>query len=159
MPRATKPPVTFTTFGAFLKYARRRARLTQRELGVAVNYSEAQISRLEQNNRLPDLTALVALFVPALELQDDAALVATLLELAASARGELTEPNEAAQLATAHDPMATIGRRTRKQVQGHQAKLHPPGNLPILTTSMIGRTQELEEICDRLLNPDGNYSD
>ena len=78
----------FPTFGHGLKYLRRRARLTQRELGLAVGYSEAQICRLEQNQRLPDPITLAALFVPALGLERDQVLAARLLELAAEARGE-----------------------------------------------------------------------
>ena len=89
---AAKPtqatPGTFPTFGHGLKYLRRRARLTQRELGLAVGYSEAQICRLEQNQRLPDPITLAALFVPALGLERDQALAARLLELAAEARGK-----------------------------------------------------------------------
>src|ERR671932_1813022 len=82
------PLEPFTTFGALLKYLRVRARLNQRDLAIAVNYSTAQISRLEQNQRLPDLATLLALFVPALDLGDEPELVARLLELAAAARGE-----------------------------------------------------------------------
>ena len=78
----------FPTFGHGLKYLRRRARLTQRELGLAVGYSEAQICRLEQNQRLPDPITLAALFVPALGLERDQVQAARLLELAAEARGE-----------------------------------------------------------------------
>ncbi len=62
---------SFSTFGDLLKYLRRRAHLTQLELSIAVGYSEAQISRLEKNLRLPDLTALKALFIPALHLEDE----------------------------------------------------------------------------------------
>ena len=62
---------SFTTFGDLLKHLRRRQHLTQLELSIAVGYSEAQISRLEKNLRLPDLTALKALFVPALHLEDE----------------------------------------------------------------------------------------
>ena len=36
----------FQTFGDLLCYLRHRAGLTQRELSIAVGYSEAQISRL-----------------------------------------------------------------------------------------------------------------
>ena len=78
----------FPTFGHGLKYLRRRARLTQRELGLAVGYSEAQICRLEQNQRLPDPITLAALFVPALGLEPDQVLAARLLELATEARGQ-----------------------------------------------------------------------
>jgi hypothetical protein len=42
----------------------------------------AQISRLEQNQRLPDLTALKALFIPALHLEHEPALTTHLLALA-----------------------------------------------------------------------------
>jgi transcriptional regulator with XRE-family HTH domain len=76
----------FPTFGDLLKYLRRRERLTQLELSVAVGYSEAQISRLEKNQRLPDIAALKALFIPALQLQDEPQLTARFLELAKSAR-------------------------------------------------------------------------
>jgi transcriptional regulator with XRE-family HTH domain len=79
---------SFTTFGDLLKYLRRRLHLTQLELSIAVGYSEAQISRLEKNQRLPDLTALKALFVPALHLEDESQLRARFLELAQTARQE-----------------------------------------------------------------------
>src|SRR6266508_4710776 len=78
----------FPSFGHALKYLRRRARLTQRELGLEVGYSEAQICRLEQNRRLPDPVTLAALFLPALGLEREQALAARFLELAAEARGE-----------------------------------------------------------------------
>jgi ATP/maltotriose-dependent transcriptional regulator MalT len=81
-------PASFTTFGALLRNLRRRARLSQRELATAVGYSESQISRLEQNQRLPDPSSLASLFVPALELDDEPELVARLLDLAAAARNE-----------------------------------------------------------------------
>lgn len=77
---------SFATFGDLLKYLRRRERLTQLELSIAVGYSEAQISRLEQNQRLPDLTTIQALFIPALHLQDEPQLTARFLELAHTAR-------------------------------------------------------------------------
>jgi predicted transcriptional regulator len=78
----------FTTFGDLLKYLRRRAGLTQRELSIAVGYSDAQISRLEQNDRLPDLATLTARFIPALHAEDQPEVAARLLELAAAVRRE-----------------------------------------------------------------------
>jgi len=78
---------TVVTFGDELKFLRRRARLTQRQLGLAVGYSEAQICRLEQNQRQPDPITLAALFVPALGLERQPQLAARLLELATQARG------------------------------------------------------------------------
>ena len=38
-------PETFPTFGDLLKHLRRQAGLIQRELSIAVGYSESQISR------------------------------------------------------------------------------------------------------------------
>jgi tetratricopeptide (TPR) repeat protein/transcriptional regulator with XRE-family HTH domain len=90
MPRS-KPaitPASFTTFGELLRYLRRRVYLTQRDLGIATGYSEGQISRLEQNQRLPDPTALLALFVPALDLDNQPDWATRLLELAAATRDQ-----------------------------------------------------------------------
>jgi len=81
-------PESFQTFGDLLKYLRRRERLTQLELSITVGYSEAQISRLEQNQRLPDLTALKALFIPALHIENEPGLTARFLGLAQAARQE-----------------------------------------------------------------------
>jgi WD40 repeat protein/transcriptional regulator with XRE-family HTH domain len=78
----------FTTFGDLLRFLRRRAGLTQLELSIAVGYSDAQISRLEQNLRLPDLSTIEALFIPALYLEDEPKAAARLWELAANARSE-----------------------------------------------------------------------
>lgn len=83
------PPTTllkFTTFGDLLRFLRRRAGLTQLELAGLVGYSDAQISRLEQNQRLPDLSTVEASFVPALGLEDDGEAVMRLLELAGNMR-------------------------------------------------------------------------
>src|SRR6266498_2991105 len=79
---------SFDTFGDLLKYLRRREHLTQLELSIIVGYSEAQIGRLEKNQRRPDLTSLKALFIPALHLEGEPELIARFLELAQSARQE-----------------------------------------------------------------------
>lgn len=81
-------PHSFQTFGDLLKYLRRREHLTQLELSIIVGYSEAQVNRLEKNQRRPDLTALKALFIPALQLDSEPELTARFLELAQSARQE-----------------------------------------------------------------------
>jgi WD40 repeat protein/transcriptional regulator with XRE-family HTH domain len=81
-------PNSFQIFGNLLKYLRRREHLTQLELSIAVGYSETQIGKLEKNQRRPDLTALKALFIPALHLEEEPELIARFLELAQSARQE-----------------------------------------------------------------------
>ncbi len=78
----------FTTFGDLLRYLRRRAGYTQRELSIAVGYSDTQISRLEHNERLPDLATLTARFLPVLDLEEEPQVAARLLELAAAVRRE-----------------------------------------------------------------------
>jgi len=73
----------FTTFGDLLKFLRRRVGITQMELSIAVGYSDAQISRLEQNLRLPDIPTIQARFVSALNLKHEPKAVARLKELPA----------------------------------------------------------------------------
>lgn len=78
----------FTTFGDLLRFLRRRAGITQLEFSIAVGYSDSQISRLEQNMRLPDPPMIEARFVPALYLEEEPKAIARLLELAATVRRE-----------------------------------------------------------------------
>jgi predicted ATPase/DNA-binding XRE family transcriptional regulator len=112
-------PQTFSTFGDLLKYLRKREELTQRELAIVVGYSDTQISRLEQSQRVPDAATLKALFVPALHLEHESQWVERLLELARQARlGELPEPG----------------------------KTVTPNNLPATLTTFIGREKEQAQI-------------
>lgn len=76
----------YATFGELLLFLRRWAGITQQELALAVGYSDAQISRLEQNRRSPDLPMLQARFVPALGLEDEPRAVARLVSLAAASQ-------------------------------------------------------------------------
>ena len=75
----------FKTFGELLTFLRKKARLTQEEFGRAVGYSREQISRLESNQRLPNVTTVLALFIPALDLEEDSAAAQQLLQLAEKA--------------------------------------------------------------------------
>jgi WD40 repeat protein/transcriptional regulator with XRE-family HTH domain len=78
----------FTTFGDLLRFLRRRVGLTQMELADAVGYSDTQISRLEQNLRLPDISAIEVHFISALGLEDEPKVAARLLDLASNVRRE-----------------------------------------------------------------------
>jgi ATP/maltotriose-dependent transcriptional regulator MalT len=82
----------FATVGEMLRFLRRRARLTQRELGLAVGYTESHISRLEGGQRPADVATLAALFVPALGLDREPRLAAQLLDLAGGRRRETGFP-------------------------------------------------------------------
>jgi predicted ATPase len=132
------PLESFQTFGDLLKYLRRCARLTQRELCIAVGYSEAQISRLEQNLRPPDLAALTALFIPALYLEDEPLIVTRLMELAAKARGE----------ALPQSGMISFSRSIRSEIKESIRTVEEESlnNLPLQLTSFIGRAREMIEI-------------
>ncbi len=103
--RTTLAASSFTDFGTLLRVLRHRVRLTQRELGIAVGYSEAQISRLEQRRRRPDPAVVAALFLPALRLGAEPELAARLHELAVRARNGAqpdSGPERAASPGVAH---------------------------------------------------------
>src|SRR5579859_190042 len=108
-------PEQFATFGQILRFLRQRSGLTQRELSIAVSYSESRMSRLEQNQRAPDEAALAARFVPALHLDNEPAWAARLLELGAASRAE---------------------GRAEEPAPAGEAPLSP-NNLPIQLTSFI----------------------
>lgn len=85
----TKPvarPESFHTFGDLLVYLRKRARMTQEELGRAVGYSRTQITLLEKNQRLPSITTVRALFVNALHLEESPEFAQRLIDLATERR-------------------------------------------------------------------------
>jgi predicted ATPase/DNA-binding XRE family transcriptional regulator len=118
---------TFTTFGALLRFLRRRSSLTQEALGRAVGYTGAHIGRLEKNERLPDLDTLAARFSEPLLLDNEPQTVARLLALAGAARGAAGVAPNRPDLA-APRPEAAAG-----------------GNLPPALTSFVGRESELAE--------------
>ena len=68
--------------------------MTQTELSIAVGYSDAQISRLEQNLRLPNLATVQARFLPALRLKHETAAIERLLHLAQAAKEAPAETQE-----------------------------------------------------------------
>ena len=127
---AAGPPPGLSTFGDFLKYLRRRAQLTQAELAIACGYSPPHISHLENNQRFPDHATLLALFVPALDLQDEPELVERLLEMAAAAR----------EVVPALDGTS-------------QAASLPRNNLPSPSTPFVGRQKELAQLASLLDDP------
>lgn len=124
----THPLPSCTTFGELLHYLRRRARLTQRELSIAVGYSESMISRLEHNERPPDLTTLLAVFVPALDVAHEPEIVAQLTTLARAARSEAPAASKQVEAPTVTSAPPSLSARVR---------------LPQRLTSFIGREAEI----------------
>ncbi|MGQ0603380.1 MAG: helix-turn-helix domain-containing protein, partial [Anaerolineales bacterium] len=122
---------TANNFGELLRFLRRRARLSQRELSIAVGYSESQISRLENNQSAPDPATLAAVFVPALLIKDESETAARLLKLAAAVRAEGGSEAAIDRASPTASPSLT--------------------NLPRQLTSFIGREREMAEVT-RLLS-------
>ncbi len=81
-----------SSFGSLLRALRKRAGLTQRELGIQVGYSESQISRLEQGHRLPALSAVQGRFISALQLEDVPLLRNHFIRLAQSLQDQDSSP-------------------------------------------------------------------
>lgn len=141
-PTSATPLSAISTFGEFLKFLRRRAQMTQRELAIAVGYSISQISRLEQNERLPAEMTLLAVFVPALGLEKEPALVAQLMALAhhAHALAETAPPASPSPAPT--DPVAPEQPLAEPTPHHH--------NLPYPLTSLVGRATEVTAIAQRV---------
>jgi predicted ATPase/DNA-binding XRE family transcriptional regulator len=113
----------FSSFGELLRHLRRKARLTQRELGIAVGYSEAHIARLEANQRRPDVAAVTARFLEALSLENDVETAQLLVALAASRKKSSTQG----------------------AVDSELLSDAPPTNLREQLTAFIGREDEMAE--------------
>jgi predicted ATPase/transcriptional regulator with XRE-family HTH domain len=126
-----------TTCGDALKLLRRRARLSQRELSIATGYSESHISRIENNERSFDRHSLLALFVPALHLQDEPETVARWLALCTVS---LPPQGDA--------PLSTVA--TSSAPEAHRSA---PA-LPIQLTSFVGRVEEVTKLRDLLQRAD-----
>jgi predicted ATPase/transcriptional regulator with XRE-family HTH domain len=118
----------FETFGELLRHLRKRAGLTQRDLGQAVGYSEAHIARLESGIRLPDLVVVKGVLTEALGLQREPAIAGQLAALAAQARGEM---GEIAAKIEAHPQTAPARQLT---------------NLPVQLTRFVGRESEVSDV-------------
>ncbi len=139
-PRST-PILADLTFGVLLKQLRKRAGMTQGDLAAALGYSIALISGLEKAQRRPDLQAVTERFIPALGLQDDPSLAAALIEQAALTRGERPPTSVTLQRTT---QIAVLEERTASII-----------HLPALPTALIGRTTEVNQLCNRLLGHSG----
>lgn len=124
------------TFGSLLKYLRKQAGMTQGDLAAALGYSTSLISSLETGDRLPDLEAVRNRFIVALGLQDDPQRALDLIEQAARARG--MRPSN-----------------TTTPLPFDQRDLRNGAHLPTLPTALIGRTSEINQLCNRLFGHAG----
>lgn len=124
--RESLPVEKFRTFGELLRYARKRAHLTQHELGAQIGYHHSYISYLEKNLRLPDKAVLLGRIVPALGLETETDIVERLLVLSSQQR--IKSP--------LHDSSSILG------------------TLPANLTPILGREQEIELACQLLRRED-----
>ncbi len=120
-------PATITTFGELLRYLRRQSRLTQRDLGQAIGYSEGHINRYEKDKAWPDPTLVAALMVPALHLERESSLARRLVELA-----QVRAPCPDTASSTAPVP------------------IEPTESIPPAPTNEIVRSQTLQRLGTRL---------
>lgn len=111
--------------------------MTQDDLAAASGYSRSLIGALERNDRLPDVEAVIRVYLPALGLQEEPLLAARLVELAAIARGERP---------LASLPLQLEGRMPIPTEDAGRAHC-----LPLPPTEILGRDDEISQICDRLL--------
>jgi TolB-like protein/Tfp pilus assembly protein PilF len=118
-----------TSFGELLRYLRRRAGLSQTELSIAVGYSDAQISRLEQNLRLPNVSTVQARFLPVLRLKGEQAASDRLLRLAEQAQEQRTD--------------------LKADADGRRRGQNPP-SLAVLPFINISKAAENEYFCEGL---------
>ena len=123
------------TFPEALRLLRKRARLTQDELGRTVGYSREQIARLESGSRLPDLAVIAALFVPALFQKQETALVEQFLALAGRTRSD--------QQITVTRTRETRVQLTSETVIAPAAPLHRP---PVPLLPLIGRAGDVADL-------------
>ncbi|MFN8491781.1 MAG: NACHT domain-containing protein [Caldilineaceae bacterium] len=130
-----------TTFGTLLKQVRKRAGMTQDDLAAATGYSRSLIAALERNHRLPDVEAVIQSYLPALALQEEPHLATQLVELAATARGER--------------PPSPLPLKDERRLVRTSTAEETAYRLPAPPTALLGRAQEIDHLCNRLLGHHG----
>ncbi len=137
-----------TTFGPYLRFLRRRARLTQTELGIAVGYSPGQISMIENGQRQPDPTAVAALFIAALGLESDRQASTQLVKLAQIAPPQPRRSKEDSVRANS-DPAPAIQRMTlivEQHISHHHEELGLLEDIPPQPVYLVARPAPLQRL-------------
>jgi non-specific serine/threonine protein kinase len=135
--------MSFELFGDLLRFLRRRARLTQREFGLAVGYSESQISKLEKGHRQANRDVVAGPFIEALKLNSDHYLARRLIELA--------DPNhdDGPLIFTVVPSFQSVSRNGHAQPASPRPHDAAPAagaranGLPAQLTSFVGREREI----------------
>ena len=140
----TASPDSFVDFGELIRYLRERAELSQRELALQVGYHYSYMSRIENNERIPDAATLMARFVPALGLDDEPIWTARLLKLATSEEKTMA-PRRGARTPSSSTPMIDHA------LPVSATSLSP---LPISLTPLLGRDKEIAAVAKILSRMD-----
>jgi DNA-binding XRE family transcriptional regulator len=150
-------PVSFMKFGELLRFLRKRAQLTQRDLGRAVGYSESQINKLERGHRRPSLDHVGKAFIDALNLKRNQFLAQRLIELAESTRRDTPVFVSAGSIPRANGssgpgPDGSALRPSTPWARDAMARTdsEPEHNLPAPMTSFVGREREIRGVLDAL---------
>ena len=131
--RTSLPPEEIKTLGELICFLRERAMLTQRDLAARVGYHYSYISRIEKNVHIPGIATLMGRFIPALEIQSEAAWSERLLELASGI------PKKPPLFTDAAKPVV------------HEEKVYRP---PSSLTALLGREKESKQIIESLQRED-----
>lgn len=146
MPKSTADPIhpeNFTTFGELLRFLRERAELSQRELALQVGYHYSYMSRIENNDRMPDSATLMARFVPALGLEDEPQWTERLLKLAASEKKTITPRKNGQGASRSSTPASALPTFSS-----------PQASLPLSLTPLLGREKEIESLTQLMSRAD-----
>ncbi len=136
-------PASFPNFGDLLRYLRKRAELSQRELALQVGYHHSSMSRIENNEYVPDPAVLMSRFVPALRLEKEPAWTRRLLELATT--GDEGRVPQTGNTPASLDPFPDSATTAIDS---------SPSLLPISLTPLLGRQQEVAALVQSLSRND-----
>lgn len=117
------PAEEFATFGVLLRFLRQRAGLTLRQLGEQVGYTDSLLSRLEKDERQPNLKWVEERLVPVLA-NVDPALTMRLIEMAIALRRADPALDGEATLRNATPLSTFVGRRTEMQALADDLSRH-----------------------------------
>jgi len=136
-------PESFHNFGNLLRYLRKRAELSQRELALHVGYHYSYMSRIESNEHIPHPAMLMARFVPALGLEKDPVWTHRLLELATA--------DKVGQAASAESKPVSVESVTDSDASDLES---PPSLFPVSLTPLLGRQNEIDALVGFLSDDD-----
>lgn len=142
-PASAISPESFSNFGDLLRYLRKRAELSQRELALHVGYHYSYMSRIESNEHIPDPAMLMARFVPALGLEKEPAWTRRLLDLATV--------DEKGTVAQKGSKPASLEPITDSSVTDLDSL---SGLFPVSLTPLLGRQNEVAALVQSLSQND-----